>query len=238
MALSILYEDFHLIVVNKPPALLTQAPKEIPSLEGEVKAYIKEKYQKPAGVYLGVPHRLDRPVSGVVLFARNTKAASRVAEQFQKHQIQKVYWGLVEGIVESDSGTWHDWLRKIPEESRTECVESTTPDAKEAITQYRVLKRDEGVTLLELTPQTGRMHQLRIATASRGYPIVGDTLYGSKRDFGPPAELPRDRIIALHARQLTITHPFRKEVLTFEAPLPELWYSIMELPKVDDDATQ
>jgi 23S rRNA pseudouridine1911/1915/1917 synthase len=222
----ILFEDHHLIAVNKPAPLLTQGPADFASLEAMVKCYIKEKYQKPAGVYLGIPHRLDRPVSGAIVFARNTKAAQRMALLFQRHEVRKVYWAFVEGDVTPESGTWHDWLRKIAEESRTEKVESDVPFAKEAITDYRVVQRKESGTLLELTPRTGRMHQLRIQAALRGHPIVGDDLYGSGRSFGPPVEHHRDRIVALHARSLTFAHPFRQEEIHIEAPLPEVWETL------------
>jgi 23S rRNA pseudouridine1911/1915/1917 synthase len=233
MIMQILFEDHHLIAVNKPAPLLTQAPPGIPSLEAQVKDHIKQTYQKPAGVYLGIPHRLDRPVSGVVLFARNSKAAARVAEQFHNHMVTKTYWGLVEGEVVEEEGEWRDFLRKIEAESRVEIVPEGTEHAREAITHYRVLERRTGTTLLELSPRTGRTHQLRIQSAQRGHPIVGDALYGSTRSFGPPAELPRDRLVALHARCLTLVHPFRKEPLTIEAPLPEMWGPFL----VDDHDT-
>src|SRR3974377_3399 len=117
MNLSILYEDNHCLAVAKPAGLLTQGvPPGIPTLEARVKAYIKERYQKPGNVYLGIPHRLDRPVSGVMLFARNTKAARRLAQQFQKRLVAKVYWAAVEGDVQPDIGAWEDWLLKLPEE--------------------------------------------------------------------------------------------------------------------------
>src|SRR3954468_6951397 len=118
--IRVLYEDHHLLVVNKPAPLLTQAPPGIPSLESAAKAYVKARYAKPAGVYLGIPHRLDRPVSGVVCFARNTKAAQRVHAQFQDHKVRKVYWALVEGEVTPEAGVWDDWVRKLAEESRVE----------------------------------------------------------------------------------------------------------------------
>ena len=137
--LSILYEDYHLIAVNKPAPLLTQAPPGVPSLEGEIKAYVKEKYAKPAGVYLGVPHRLDRPVTGVIVFARNTKAARRLAEQFQNRQVRKVYWAVLEGTVEPTAGVWEDWLRKVHEEARTEVVEPETAGGRRARLSYQRL---------------------------------------------------------------------------------------------------
>lgn len=221
--MNVLFEDHHLLAVNKPAPLMTQAPAGVPSLEAEAKAYIKEKYAKPAGVYLGIPHRLDRPVSGVIVFCRNTKAARRVAEQFQNHTVTKVYWALVEGSVADEAGEWRDFVRKVPDQARAEVVPPDAEGAKEAITVYRVLRRDADATLLELTPKTGRMHQLRVQAAARGHPVLGDVLYGSSRPFGPPAELPRDRVIALHARRLAFEHPFRKEPVELEAPAPEYW---------------
>lgn len=222
-AVHVLFEDHHLIAVNKPAPLMTQAPAGVPSMESIVKAYIKEKYAKPAGVYLGIPHRLDRPVSGVVVFCRNTKAAQRVAEQFQRHSVSKVYWALVEGIVGEDAGEWRDSIRKVADQARSEIVTADVEGAKEAITQFRVLRRAGDTTLLELTPKTGRMHQLRVQAATRGHPVLGDVLYGSSKPFGPPAEWPRDRVIALHARRLAFEHPFRKTPVELESPLPAYW---------------
>ena len=219
----ILYEDFHLLVVNKPAPLLTQAPADIPSMESLVKAYIKEKFAKPAGVYLGVPHRLDRPVSGVLCFARNTKAAQRVHAQFQDRTVSKVYWAWVEGEVTPDTGVWEDWIRKLPNEARVERAAAGEPGAKQATVSYRVLNTVSGDTLIELSPLTGRSHQLRVQTAWRGHPVRGDIAYGSKQPFGPEAELSRDRVIALHARSLKIIHPFTKQELTFVAPVPDYW---------------
>ncbi len=222
--LVVLHEDNHCLVVAKPAPLLTQGvPPGIPTLEALVKAYLKEKYHKAGNVYLGIPHRLDRPVSGVVVFARSSKAARRLAEQFQGRQVRKVYWALVEGAVQPDEGIWEDWLLKIQDEARTEKVPAETPGARLAMLHYRCLKRTATTTLLELEPQTGRMHQIRVQSASRGYPVCGDTLYGATQPFGPPADLPRDRIIALHARSLTFLHPIRYEPLTVTAPLPATW---------------
>lgn len=224
-ATHILFEDHHLLVVNKPAPLLTQAPPGVPSLEAMAKAYVKEKYAKPAGVYLGIPHRLDRPVSGVVVFARNTKAAQRIHAQFAGHHVRKVYWAAVEGDVSPDAGVWDDWVRKIAEEARVVRAAEGEPGAKLAMLEYRVLDRFAGGTRVELAPLTGRMHQLRVQAAWRGHPVFGDTAYGSTRLFGPAAEQPRDQVIALHARRLTLTHPFTKQELTFEAPLPSYWES-------------
>src|ERR1700689_5112861 len=128
--LTILFEDNHCLAVAKPAPLLTQGPPAVPSLEAQVRAYLKERYQKPGNVYLGIPHRLDRPVSGVVLFARNSKAAQRLAEQFEHRQVTKVYWGVVEGEVEPAEGVWRDWVRKIKEEARSEIVAEGTEAAR------------------------------------------------------------------------------------------------------------
>ncbi|MCS6864705.1 MAG: RluA family pseudouridine synthase [Gemmataceae bacterium] len=223
--LHVLYEDHHLLIVNKPAPLLTQAPPGVPSLEALVKAYIKVKYAKPAGVYLGIPHRLDRPVSGVVCFARNTKAAQRLHAQFSEHRVRKVYWALVEGTVTPAAGVWDDWLRKLPEQSRVEKAAEGEPGAKLALLEYRVVQRFPEFTHLELTPLTGRMHQLRVQSAWRGHPVLGDVQYGSTRTFGPPVTEARERVIALHARRLTIMHPFTKQELTVEAPVPAHWPS-------------
>ncbi len=219
----VLYEDHHLVAVNKPAPLLTQGPPAVPSLEAAVKAYLKVKYSKPAGVYLGVPHRLDRPVSGVVLFCRNTKAAQRVHAQFQAHTVRKVYWALVAGTVAPESGTWEDWVRKLPEQARTERAAAGEPGAKQATLAYRVIEARPGGTLVELAPLTGRMHQLRVQAAWRGHPVFGDVTYGSTVAFGPPAAEPRGRVIALHARRLTVEHPFTRAALEIEAPLPGYW---------------
>src|SRR5262249_50892469 len=162
---------------------------------------------KPGNIYLGIPHRLDRPVSGVVVFARNSKAARRLAEQFQDRQVTKEYWAAVEGTPEPAKGIWESWLIKVADEARSDISSEDAPGARFARTRYRVLKSVSGQSLLELTPETGRMHQLRLQTARAGWPILGDALYGAKSPFGPDVELARDRIVALHARRLTILHP-------------------------------
>jgi 23S rRNA pseudouridine1911/1915/1917 synthase len=223
-ALVVLYEDNHCLAVAKPAPLLTQGvPPGIPTLESMVRAHLKERYHKAGHVYLGIPHRLDRPVSGVILFARSSKAARRLAEQFQTRQVRKVYWAVVDGRVEAETGRMEDWLLKVPEEARTEMATADTPGARQAVLNYRRLQAGNDWTLLELLPETGRSHQLRVQCAARGWPIRGDALYGSQRTFGPPAELARERIIALHARSLTFLHPIRYEPITVMAELPEAW---------------
>jgi 23S rRNA pseudouridine1911/1915/1917 synthase len=228
--LVILYEDNHCLAVAKPAPLLTQGvPPGIPTLEAMAKAYLKERFHKPGHVYLGIPHRLDRPVSGVVLFARNTKAARRLAEQFQSRQVRKIYWAVVERSAGGDllpaEGVWEDWLLKVRDEARSERASPDTPGARRALLRYRRLREGPEGALLEVEPETGRMHQIRVQAATRGWPVQGDRLYGARLPFGPLAELPRDRVIALHARSLTFLHPIRYEPVTVTAPLPEVWPS-------------
>jgi 23S rRNA pseudouridine1911/1915/1917 synthase len=226
--LVVLFEDNHCLAVAKPAPLLTQGvPPGVPTLEAMAKAYLRTKYNKAGNVYLGIPHRLDRPVSGVVVFARNTKAARRLAEQFRDREVRKVYWAIVEpsadGSLPPAEGVWEDWLLKVKEESRTELTTAETPGARQAVLKFRRLEVRDGGALLEIEPETGRMHQIRVQAASHGWPIRGDEQYGAKQRFGPPVELPRDRIIALHARSLTFLHPIRYEAMTVTAPLPEVW---------------
>jgi 23S rRNA pseudouridine1911/1915/1917 synthase len=223
-SLVVLYEDNHCLAVAKPAPLLTQGvPPGVPTLEAMAKAYLKDKYNKPGNVYLGIPHRLDRPVSGVILFARSTKAARRIAEQFKDHTVRKLYWALVEGEVPEAEGRWEDWMVKLPEEARSMVVAADAPGAQLATLSYRRLWTEHERTHLEVQLETGRMHQIRVQAASRGHPVLGDVLYGSTNPFGPPAELPRDRVVGLHARQLTFLHPIRYEPVTVTAPTPDYW---------------
>jgi 23S rRNA pseudouridine1911/1915/1917 synthase len=232
----VLFEDNHCLAVAKPAPLLTQSvPAGPPSLEGWAKDYLRAKYGKPGNVYLGVPHRLDRPVSGVVLFARNSKAAARLAKQFQQHLVEKTYWAIVDGTVTPVEGTWQDHLRKRAEEPRVEIVTPDAVGAKIAESNYRVLGPIEGGLLLELRPATGRTHQLRVQASARDIPIRGDSLYGSGTAFGPPADLARDRVIALHARSLTFLHPIRYEPVIVTAQLPSYWPE--SLPSVGELAS-
>jgi 23S rRNA pseudouridine1911/1915/1917 synthase len=226
MSLRVIYEDNHCLAVDKPAGLLTQGvPGGIPTLEAMVRDYLKVKYHKPGNVYLGIPHRLDRPVSGVILFARSSKAAARLAEQFRQRTVQKVYVGLVEhnGTPPPEQGEWNDSLRKIQAEARSEVVPPDNPEAKEArLRFYRIMVNDQ-YALLKLEPLTGRMHQIRVQAASRGWPLVGDATYGSKQPFGPVEEGIRDQRIALHAWSLTVLHPIQYEPLLLRAALPEIW---------------
>src|SRR5438132_7034658 len=140
MTPTVLFEDNHCLALAKPAPLLTQGvPAGLPTLEAWAKSYLKDRYGKTGNVYLGIPHRLDRPVSGIVLFARNSKAAARLAEQFQRHQVTKVYWAAVAGAVSPPEGTWENWLRKRPDEARVEVAEPQSPGAKRASLEYRAL---------------------------------------------------------------------------------------------------
>jgi len=214
--LEILFEDNHCLAIRKPTgALTTGYSGGEETLDRQVKNYLKEKYQKPGNVFLGVVHRLDRPVSGVLLYARNSKAAGRLAEQFREGQVTKVYWAIVTGRVEPDKGTWENWLWKDPLQGVVQTVKFGTPDAKLSQLQYERKSMDQTHSWIQIVPKTGRTHQIRVQFASRGYPIVGDRKYGSKEEFGDG--------IALHARSLTFLHPIRYEPITLTVNLPSTW---------------
>ncbi|MBS0265891.1 MAG: RluA family pseudouridine synthase, partial [Planctomycetes bacterium] len=250
---EILREDGPLLALNKPAGLLTLgAIPGVPTLERLVKQYLKDKYQKPGNVYLGIPHRLDRPVSGVVVFGRNSKVAARLAEQFRNRQVRKIYWALVEQPPATACGELVDWLLKSPDSATVSRVPPETPGAREARLRYQVLDArsvclneftpadhggaetqsscaDHGWTLLEIEPLTGRTHQIRVQLAGHGCPIVGDLQYGAttRLEQVPQAD-PRDTPIALHARSLTLRHPIRYDELTVTAPLPAYWRAALQ----------
>lgn len=214
--LQILYEDNHLLAVVKPAGLPTMGVAEdLPSLLTVAKQYIKDRYAKPGNVYLGIMSRLDAPVTGVVLLARTSKAASRLTEQFRTHAVAKTYWALVEGEVDPPSGQWTDWLRHDERHRKVHWTSPGAADAKEARLEYRLLRRVQRYSLLEVTLLTGRKHQIRVQLSSRGLPIVGDLKYGSRHHF--PAG------IALHARRLAVQHPTTGETIDLVAPLPDSW---------------
>lgn len=226
--LRILHEDGPVLAVNKPAGLLTQGAVygNPPSVETLVKAYLKRTYHKPGNVYLGVPHRLDRPVSGVLLLARNSKAAARLAEQFHERKVRKVYWALVESPPDAPAGELTDWLRKIPNEARAELAAPDTEGARPCSLAYRTLAQSKAGTLLEIDLGTGRMHQIRLQLASRGWPIVGDRQYGAKTVLpAPPPVGHASEPIALHARRVTFLHPIRYDEITVTAPVPDVWPS-------------
>jgi 23S rRNA pseudouridine1911/1915/1917 synthase len=214
--LDILFEDNHVLAVCKPAGRLsTHFDGREETIDREVKAYLKEKHAKPGNVFLGVVHRLDRPVSGVLLFARTSKAAARLSEQFRQGSIEKVYWAVVEGPVQREAGTLEDWLRKDERSGRVEVVEPHSAGARQALLHYQRRHQHGGLTWLEVRPQTGRTHQLRVQLAHHGHPICGDAKYGAVRIFAPG--------IALHARSLTFLHPVRYEPVTLTAEVPRSW---------------
>jgi 23S rRNA pseudouridine1911/1915/1917 synthase len=224
---EILYEDSDLFIVAKPAGLLTQAPLGIDSLEVRIKRFLQQRNSIPGDVYLGVPHRLDRPVSGAIMFTKSVAAARRMSRQFESRRVEKTYWALVEngaaGAIEPSEGTWTDYLQKIEGEPRTVVVEPGDPVGRIAILHYRVIQSLAERTLLEITLETGRTHQIRIQCASRGHPVLGDELYGSRQPFGPWSADERERLIALHARRLRVwQHPL-KQYIEVVAPLPEYW---------------
>jgi 23S rRNA pseudouridine1911/1915/1917 synthase len=224
--LDILYDSGPCLVVNKPPGLLTQAPAGIDSLEVQVKALYRQREQKEGNIYLGVPHRLDRPVSGAIVFARHVRAAQRLSAQFENRTVTKVYWAFVEGDVQPDEGTWTDFLHKRHGMAQAIVVPQDDPRGKRAVMRYRVLERNESGTWLEIELETGRTHQIRVQAASRGHPVLGDTQYGSTRPFGQQFEDQRLRAIALHAWQLGFNHPMTGEPVDVLASPPAAWHSL------------
>jgi 23S rRNA pseudouridine1911/1915/1917 synthase len=214
--LPVLYEDNHLLVLNKPAGLPTMGtPDGTPTLLTLAKEYVKQKYQKPGNVYLGVVSRLDAPVTGVMLFARTSKAAARLSEQFRTQAVEKKYWALVEAGSGPASGSYVDRLVHDDRHRRVHVVKDDRSDAKEARLAFRQIAEDGRFALLEIELETGRKHQIRVQLAHHGQPIIGDRKYGNTMKFSEG--------IALHARRLVIAHPVRGEAIEFVAPLPKYW---------------
>ena len=211
---EIIYEDNHLIAVNKRAGDLVQGDKtgDVP-LPELLKSYLKEKFNKPGEVFLGVIHRLDRPTTGVVVFARTSKGLERMNAAFKNRETQKSYWALVEGQIVED-GQLHHYLKKNPKTNKSIAFKRMEPGAKEAKLSYRILNCGERYSLLEVDLQTGRHHQIRSQLAAVGHPIKGDVKYGARRGE-------RDKSICLHAQSLTFLHPTTKESIRIEAGIPE-----------------
>jgi RluA family pseudouridine synthase len=223
---EVLYEEGPCLVVCKPPGLLTQAPPGIDSLEARIKDFYRQREGKTGNIYLGVPHRLDRPASGVMVFARHSRAARRLAEQFEGRLVRKLYWACVAGQLDAPEGTWTDQMRKIPDQAQAEIVPDNHPEGRLAVLHYRQLGQGPWGTWLEIELETGRMHQIRIQAASRGHPLLGDARYGSTVPFGPQYDDVRQRAIALHARTLSFRHPMTREPVTVTAAPPEAWQGL------------
>ncbi|CAN5123514.1 RNA pseudouridine synthase [soil metagenome] len=220
--IDVIFEDNHLIAVNKKASDIVQGDKtgDVP-LSENVKQYLKEKYNKPGEVYCGVIHRLDRPVSGVVLFANTDKALSRMNEMFRTREIQKTYWAITGTKPENESGTLIHWLKKNEKTNKSHATKFEVAGSLKSETEYRLIAASDRYFLLEVLPHTGRHHQIRVQLASMGCVIKGDLKYGAPRSN-------KDASICLHARKLEFVHPVKKEPVTIIAPVPNdpLWKAV------------
>ena len=217
--MTVVYEDNHIIVVNKTASEIVQADKtgDTP-LSETVKQYLKEKYQKPGNVFLGVTHRLDRPVSGLVIFAKTGKALTRLNEMFRAGEVKKTYWAVVKNAPKESEGELVHFLVRNEKQNKSYAYDKEVPNSKKAVLDYRLIGRSDNYYLLEVDLKTGRHHQIRCQLAKMGCPIKGDLKYGSPRS-NP------DGSICLHARRVRFVHPVSKELIELKAPLPEgnLW---------------
>ncbi len=213
--LQVLYEDNHLIVVNKPSGILVQADKTgDDTLADQVKAYIKKKYKKPGEVFLGTVHRLDRPVSGVVVFARTSKALERMNKLFREREVTKVYWALSRKRPPLEEGALQDYILKNESTNKAHIKQKPGKGALKSTLDYSLVSRISEYYLIEVRPETGRPHQIRVQLAHAGCPILGDLKYGDVKGA-------RDRRIYLHAREISFVHPVKKEMLRVTAGLPK-----------------
>lgn len=216
MSIEILYEDNHIIAVNKKTSDIVQADKtgDVP-LSSEVKAYIKTKYNKPGEVFLGIPHRIDRPVSGAVLFAKTSKALVRLNKMFQEHEreITKIYWAIVGNLPAKDEAKLVHYLTRNPEKNKSYAYNKPKHGAKEAVLEYKLINSSQHYYLLEVKLHTGRHHQIRCQLAKIGCPIKGDLKYGFPRSNEGGG-------ISLHAREISFIHPVKQERVTITARPP------------------
>lgn len=209
---KVLFEDNHIIVAIKPAGVLSQSDgSSTPDMLTILKAYIKEEYSKPGEVYLGLVHRLDRPVSGVMVFARTSKAASRLSEQIRMRKVEKIYRCVVKGILEGE-GRLENFISKDEDKNIVTVIDKEKPGYKASYLDYRALASKDGLTMVEVKLGTGRSHQIRAQMAHTGYPLIGDQKYGDKDK--------RCKDIALEAYKLSFEHPVKHEIITFEAPIP------------------
>ena len=215
--LDVLYEDNHVLAVLKPAGLATMGLAEgEPTVLSLAKEYLRRRYEKPGGVFLGIVSRLDGPVTGVVVLARTSKAAARLTEQFRERTVEKIYWAIVGGVIQPAQGTMVDYLREHQRHRKVLICGPGDPGAKEARLSYEHLRPVDGDSLVEIRLETGRKHQIRVQLAARGCPILGDYKYGSRRTFV-------ERGIALHARRVAFQHPVQDKRIELTAPLPESW---------------
>jgi len=211
---EILYEDNHIIIVNKRNSDIVQGDKTGDEpLDSIVKTYIKEKYNKPGEVFIGVVHRLDRPVSGCVIYARTSKALTRMNELFRSKEVKKTYWAIVSERPPEEEGHLRHYLKRNEKQNKTFVFNDEVKESKIAELTYRIIARSESFYLLEVDLQTGRHHQIRAQLAFIGCPIKGDLKYGSKRSNEGGG-------ISLHSYRISFVHPVKKELLTVTAPLP------------------
>ncbi len=213
--MEVLYEDNHLIAVNKAVGEIVQGDKtgDTPLVES-VKAYLKEKYNKPGNVFCGVTHRLDRPVSGVVIFAKTSKALERFNEMLRFHNLKKTYWAIVKNPPKENEGTLKHYLVRNEKLNKSFAYDTPKANSKEAILNYKVIGKSDNYTLLEIDLLTGRHHQIRCQLAAMGCPIKGDLKYGFPRSN-------KDAGISLHAHCIEFIHPVSKEPIKITAPYPE-----------------
>jgi len=222
---QVLYEDNHLIAINKRVGDIVQGDKtNDPPLSEIVKAYLKQKYNKPGAVFLGVAHRLDRPTSGLVIFAKTSKALKRMNQLFVDKKIDKTYWALVKNVPQNQKDTLTHWLKKNPKTNTTKVYTKEVKDSKKAILHYKILLKLQRFTLLEIKLETGRSHQIRSQMAYIGSPIKGDLKYGAKRSN-------TDGGIHLHAKKVKFIHPVSKDFIVINASPPDeiLWNECLKM---------
>lgn len=215
MHINVLYEDNHLLIVEKPVNIAVQedASKDM-DLLNILKSYIKEKYNKPGDVYLGLVHRLDRPVGGVMVFARTSKAASRLSNELRKQQIYRKYKAIIRGTLPNKQGELVDYLYKDRKKNLVSVVSSKNKDGKKAILEYKVLSKKDNLSMLEVELKTGRSHQIRVQLANQGTPLYGDQKYGGHVNK-------HGQQIALWASSLSVKHPTKDEMITVESEPPK-----------------
>ena len=217
--MTVVYEDNHIIVVNKAASEIVQGDKTGDTPLSEiVKQYLKEKYNKPGNVYLGVTHRLDRPTSGLVIFAKTSKALPRLNEMFKSSEVRKTYWAIVKNAPKAEEGELVHYLVRNEKQNKSYAYDKEVPNSKKAILHYKLIGKSQNYYLLEIDLKTGRHHQIRCQLAKVGCPIKGDLKYGSARS-NP------DGSICLHARYISFVHPVSKQLIELEAPVPSgnLW---------------